>query len=67
MTRLIPRLAAKKALKEAKAKRIQIQALDALTSELEVQAKAVLQKAAAYATHAKRKTILAKDVELALR
>jgi len=65
--RTIPRQALKKILKSQGAQRVSDEALDIFVKKLEEKVETITQDSLKYARHAKRKTILASDVSMALK
>ena len=62
----IPKAPIKRIIKEEGAERVSDEAVDALVEYLQDEAEAVAQKAIVYAKYAKRKTVKADDIALAI-
>ena len=62
----IPKAPVKRIIQDAGAERVSADAVDALVEFLEEYAEDVSKKAVAYAKYAKRKTVKAEDIELAI-
>ena len=62
----IPKAPVKRIIQDAGAERVSADAVDALVEYLEAEAEAISERAITYAKYAKRKTVKAEDIALAI-